>query len=633
MPFPYLTQEDLLNRIKEAKRRGSRPGYDNMTPQSAELWLMINGERLLRQLKEGRYEPSPVQGFFVAKKNGQCRTLVRTTVIDAAIQQCLLEHLNAEYDSSFSDHSHAYRPGRGVSSALEQFCKLGSAYRWCAKIDPVNCFGSIDFHVLQKHLTPFLDDIPLTVLLLSFAQVPVIEDGEMVERKVGIPQGIPVGPFLCNVYLDCVDRWLEERQIPFVRYADDLAIFGNDRSDLERVMQEVISFMSEELRVQPNLKKCKLDAPSVISYLGHHFRVAGDGMLTLEADESPAAACHAWQSEPIKNTGHSMNLLSDGILRQKDYSLLLETDQGLQHIPVKNTDCINIFSSVVFDSGFLKAAASRGIVVNVFSQHGHLVGRFLPNQPMHAPTVTLTQLETYYDEKARVELAKQFVLGSIHNLRLVIRYYQRQHQYSVYAKALTSINEIEWEMKEEKAYENLLMLEAQVRREYCQCYDSFVEGTGFVFEKRSRRPPRNPMNAMISFGNTVLYSYIATEICKTALDVRVGFLHATNERMESLNLDVAELFRPLLVDRVVFKLINRKQLDPERHFTTFDNGAVYLNREGKRIFLEEFYDKLFARLKVGKTTMTYAEIIREEVHKLVRRFRVGLPYKPFKQVK
>lgn len=633
MLFPYLTQDDLMNRVKEARRRGVRPGYDNMTPQSAELWLRINGERLLRQLKEGRYDPSPVQGFFVAKKNGQCRTLVRTTVIDAAIQQCLLEYLNAEYDSSFSDHSYAYRPGRGVSPALEEFCKLGSAYRWCAKIDPVNCFGSIDFSALVRHLTDFLDDVPLTLLLMSFAEVPVIEDGEMVERRTGIPQGIPVGPFLCNVYLDCVDRWLEERGIPFVRYADDLTLFGNERGSLKETMEEVVSLLSEELRVRPNLKKCTLDAPSCISFLGHRFQIAKDGMLTLEADESPAAACHAWQSDPVKNTGHTTNLLSDGILRQKDYSLLLETDNALEHIPVKNTECINIFSNVVFDSGFLKKAAERGIVVNVFSQHGHLVGRFLPNQPLHAPAVTLTQLETYYDEQARVELAKQFVLGSLHNLRLVIRYYHRHRRRVAYAKALEEINGIESEIKEETVYENLLLLEANLRREYYQCFDLFTEGTGFVFEKRSRRPPRNPMNAMISFGNTVLYSYIATEINQTALDVRVGFLHATNRRMESLNLDVAELFRPLLVDRVVFKLINRKQLDPERHFTTFDNGAVYLNREGKRIFLEEFYDKLYSRLKVGKTTMTYAEIIREEVRKLVIRFRVGVPYKPFKQVK
>lgn len=633
MPFPYLTQEDLMNRVKEAGRRGARPGYDNMTPKSAELWLMINGERLVHQLKEGRYEPSPVQGFYVAKKNGQCRTLVRTTVIDSAIQQCLLEYMNAEYDSSFSDHSHAYRPGCGVSSALEHYCKLGSAYRWCAKIDPVNCFGSIDFRVLQKYLTPFLDDIPLTILLMSFAQVPVIEDGEMVERKVGIPQGIPVGPFLCNVYLDCVDRWLETRSIPFVRYADDLALFGNDRNSLQATMQEVISFMSEELRVRPNLKKCRLDAPTAISFLGHRFLVARDGMLSLEADESPAAACHAWQSEPIKNPGHTVNLLSDGILRQKDYSLLMETDGALEHIPVKNTECINIFSNVVFDSRFLKAAAEHGIVVNVFSQYGHLVGKFLPNQPLHAPTVTLTQLETYYDETERVELAKQFVLGSLHNLRLVIRYYQRHHRYAAYAKALTEINGIELEIKEETVYENLLLLEAQLRKEYYQCFDLFVQGSGFIFEKRSRRPPGNPMNAMISFGNTVLYSYIAMEINKTALDVRVGFLHATNRRMESLNLDVAELFRPLLVDRVVFKLINRKQLDPERHFTAFDNRGVFLNQEGKRIFLEVFYDKLYDRLKVGNTTMTYAEIIREEVRKLVSRFRAGLPYKPFRQVK
>ena len=154
-----------------------------------------------------------------------------------------------------------------------------------------------------------------------------------------------------------------------------------------------------------------------------------------------------------------------------------------------------------------------------------------------------------------------------------------------------------------------------------------------MYEKRSRRPPRNEVNAMISFGNTLLHSHLATEIGKTALDVRVGFLHATNARLESLNLDVAELFRPLIVDRTVFALVNRRQLRPALHFQTMDNGGVYLTAEGKRLFLTEYYDKLHARVKVDGVSRSYAEIMREEVRKLVRHFRLGEPYKPFKQLR
>ena len=629
----YFTKEQLLNKAGELKREQFKPGYDGMTAQSTELWFMINADRVLELLASGRYEAAPVSGFHTAKKNGGYRTLVRVTAVESVIQKCLLDYCQASYDSSFSPFSYAYRPGRGVSGALQQYCAYGSAYRWAAKIDPTDCYGNIDFELLQSALSAFLKDDRLCETLMSFAQAPIIEDGECRNRGKGVPQGIPVGPFLCNVYLHALDLFLEKSRVPFVRYADDIVLFGNEYDVLTLQMQAALRFLKKKLSLRPNPKKCKLDAPMKLSYLGHRFLIGKNGILTLELAESAPAAAHAWQVTDLKNRGGTVNLLSDGILRQKDFSLLMESDGGNTDIPIKATDSINLFSNVIFDSGFFKAAAEHGIVVNVFNQHGHLEGRFLPNRPMHAPTVTLMQLETYYSEEKRLSLAKSFVLAAIHNLRLNIRYYRRHHTGEIFNQKLALIDEAEKKIKATQEYQTLLMLEAQARAAYYACFDAFLEDSDFTFEKRSKRPPLNEVNSLISFGNTVLYSHIATEIYKTALDVRVGFLHATNARLESLNLDVAEIFRPLIVDRVVLSLLNRRQLDKKRHFARFENEAVYLNAEGKRIFLEEFYNKMYSRIKVDEISKSYSELIKEEIRKLVRLFRVGEPYKPFKQVR
>lgn len=177
------------------------------------------------------------------------------------------------------------------------------------------------------------------------------------------------------------------------------------------------------------------------------------------------------------------------------------------------------------------------------------------------------------------------------------------------------------------------MEEARVRNIYYSCYDRFIENqTDFSFVRRSRRPPENEVNALISFGNVMLYSIIATEIQKTPLDVRVGFLHATNSRKESLNLDIAEIFKPLIVDRTVFSLINRRALR-KKHFTYCENGAVYLNAEGKRIFLRSFYDKLETVVTVGDRKMSYNRIITEEIRKLIRYFKDSEKYRAFRQVR
>ena len=240
-------------------------------------------------------------------------------------------------------------------------------------------------------------------------------------------------------------------------------------------------------------------------------------------------------------------------------------------------------------------------------------------------------MEEYGNQKYRLWLASQFVLASIHHLRLVIRYYKKLYHDVVSDSALLNINLIEKRVKETGSYHELLILEAQARQKYYQCFDSFIKAEGFVFDKRSRRPPLNEVNAMLSFGNTLLYNTIATEIYRSPLDVRIGYLHATNSRAESLNLDVAEIFKPLVIDRVVFSLINRRAISHDAFFT--EGEGVYLNAEGKQIFLRAFYDKLDTCVTVGNRSVSYKAIIKEEVQKLVRYFRQGVKYKPFKQIR
>lgn len=598
------------------------------------MWTEYLTEERLRQLKKDRYRPMPVTGFHVAKRDGAYRPLVRATAVDTVLQRCLLEYLHAGYDDRFLPESHAWRPGRGVFSALQDYCLLGGSHRWAIHLDVANCFDSLDRELLCEALKELIPEEPTLVrLLCRFAAVPVLEEGVLTRRERGISQGLPLSPFLCNACLHRLDRWLSEQKAPFVRYGDDLVLFGNDSSALERLASETGVFLRDALGLRLSRKQRTADAPMQLVFLGHRFVPSRDGILTLSAEDTALPVYGAWHSRAIKNPGDTETLLSDGILRQREFSLVFQTEDGRLDIPAKATGSINVFSSVIFDTGFLEKAADHGLLINVFDKYGRLTGRFVPNRPLHSPMTTLTQLEAYYDDAARVALAREFVLGSIHNLRLNIRYYLRHKSDPRFDHALTRLEELETSIKQCADHKKLLLLEAQARGLYYGCYDGFISNPDFSFVSRSRRPPRNEVNAMISFGNTLLYSHLATEIGKTALDVRVGFLHATNARLESLNLDVAELFRPLIVDRTVFSLINRRQLRPALHFQTLEDGGVWLTAEGKRLFLSEYCDKLHARVKVDGVSMSYTEIIREEVRKLVRHFRVGEPYKAFQQTR
>ena len=134
---------------------------------------------------------------------------------------------------------------------------------------------------------------------------------------------------------------------------------------------------------------------------------------------------------------------------------------------------------------------------------------------------------------------------------------------------------------------------------------------------------------MISFGNTLIYQKIANEIYKTKLDIRISYLHSAIRRYENLNLDISEILKPILVDKIIFSLINKRIIDVKVHFEKRNNG-VYLNKEGKYIFIDHLNKKLNSTITINNKKISYQEILRLEVLKLLRYFKYNEEYEPFK---
>lgn len=137
---------------------------------------------------------------------------------------------------------------------------------------------------------------------------------------------------------------------------------------------------------------------------------------------------------------------------------------------------------------------------------------------------------------------------------------------------------------------------------------------------------------MLSFGNTFLYNYLAVEINKTPLDIRIAFLHSTTSRAESLNLDLADVFKPFIVDRTIFTLVNNRRIGLN-HFYHEQNGGVYLTNEGKKVFIAALTDKLDSEIPVRNEHKTYAEVIRDEVRTLCADIKALKKHRSFRQVR
>ena len=238
----------------------------------------------------------------------------------------------------------------------------------------------------------------------------------------------------------------------------------------------------------------------------------------------------------------------------------------------------------------------------------------------------LCQAEHYLDKSKRTALASRFVSGAVLNIKKVLRYYQNRGK--SLQDTLEAIEELEHTLDNCHDTSELMAVEGNIRNYYYKAFDEIIADPDFVFNERSRRPPKNHLNCLISFGNSILYTYILSEIYRTHLDPRIGYLHATNFRRFSLNLDVAEIFKPIIIDRLIFTLISKGMLTK----TDFekDMAGVLLKEKGRKRFVEELDKRLKATITHRSTgrKVSYRRLMRLELYKLEKHLMGESVYEP-----
>jgi len=320
-------------------------------------------------------------------------------------------------------------------------------------------------------------------------------------------------------------------------------------------------------------------------------------------------------------------IFSDGELKRKANTLYFETEQGKKYIPVENTSEIMVFGEVSVNKRLLEFLTQAEIIMHFFNHYGYYVGSFYPREHMNSGYMVLKQAEHYLDEAKRLNLARQFVNGAIENIKKVLTYYiNRGKPLSEIFDRIGSISE---GMDSYRETAELMAIEGNVRDQYYRAFDVILNNEHFIFEERTKRPPKNRLNALISFGNSILYTTVLSEIYQTHLDPRIGFLHATNFRRFTLNLDVAEIFKPVIVDRIIFTLVN-KGIIRAQHFESRIDGIV-LNEKGRELFIREMDERLKTTIRhrrLGRN-VSYRRLIRLELYKLEKHLIGEEVYKPF----
>lgn len=268
-----LWSDNMRQAWRVVKANDGAAGPDGKDIAATALHLKQHWPRIAEQIRRGRYRPGPIREVQIPKPGGGERTLGIPNVQDRLIQQALLQVLQPRLDAYMSNSSFGYRPGRSAHDAIRQAQALvRQGKSWVVDIDLKDFFNQIDHDILMRELGRDVIDRRLRKLIAMCLRAPTRDaQGQQRKRTKGVPQGGPLSPLLSNVYLNLLDQELERRGVPFVRYADDIAIFAGSQQAAERIYESVVQWLGKHLKLEVNRAKSGVGPTGQSSLLGYRI--------------------------------------------------------------------------------------------------------------------------------------------------------------------------------------------------------------------------------------------------------------------------------------------------------------------------------------------------------------------------
>lgn len=298
-------------------------------------------------------------------------------------------------------------------------------------------------------------------------------------------------------------------------------------------------------------------------------------------------------------------------------------------IPAQNVESVFTFGEIRFTSQFLGCLAAYFIPLHTFNYYGKYLGSFFPKEEINSGNIVLAQAEKYFNEKKRLVIAKSFINGAAENSLSNLKYYSyRGVQLSGEIEKISAL-------KDTIAFANsvgsLMGTEGNIKNIYYECWKKIFRQE-VEFEKRVKNPPDNMINSLISFGNMMMYSVCLNEIYRTGLVPSIGYLHSAGDNRLPLSYDIAEVFKPVITDKVIFRVINLeiiKESDFEKK-----GKMMYMNEKSKRKFVEEFEERMKTTIMhpVLKRNVSYKTLVRLECYNLINYLKEEKDYESFKYV-
>lgn len=322
-------------------------------------------------------------------------------------------------------------------------------------------------------------------------------------------------------------------------------------------------------------------------------------------------------------------IFSKGDLSRKDFSICFRGERGNIYLPIKDTKELYCFNDVTLSTKLLEILSKAGIVVHFFGYYENYVGTFYPKDYLLSGRLTVAQALAYDDQEKRMTIAKAVVRGIAFNIHFVLYHYFRHGKREIKSFLDWLREDVPKLLPRIADIKRLMSLEGEI---WARFYATFalILPEEFAMNKRVKRPPDNPINALVSFGNTLLYTKTMTQLYHTHLNQTISYLHEPMERRYSLSLDLSEAFKPIVVYKTIFDCINNRKITVEKHFDKKLNYAL-LNEAGRKVFITEFEERIngiFEHSKLRRK-VSYKQAIRLDGYKLTKYLLEGIPFNLF----
>ncbi len=607
---------ELITAWQQVRNRSPAAGVDGIT---LDLFAGVAKEQLRtlkRELEREYYQASPAKGFYLKKKSGGQRLIGIPTVRDRVVQRLTLQSIYPTLETEFPAHSYGYRPGHSVQMAIEHFSEY---YRerptWVIKADIAQFFDSLIWAILLESLEDIAVEQFWGQLIAGQLQAGIKLQGQWFNPGKGVLQGGILSGALANLYLSEFDRYCADFGIQIVRYGDDFVIATGGLLEATRILAQVSQWLEDiYLTLQP--EKTHIFAPNEeFVFLGYKFQ-AGEIIpppsksrsTSRKPKQKPAPESRPPKACSILKPYSYHHQVDRDFYWSDSMTTLYVTEQGaylkVRHqqfqvfyhrelritVPVNRVSHIVLFGCCNLSHGAVQLALKRRIPVMYLSHQGRYFGR-LQTDGMAEIDYLLLQMQRHQEPAFQRRQAEAIVMAKLHNSRKLLLRMNRSKKITKVNKSVNKIAQIIDKLPSAKSVESLLGYEGQSAHLYYQALGVLFNGK-FTFEKRTRRPPTDPINSMLSLGYTLLHQNVFSLVQAVGLHTHFGNLHTPRRNHPALVSDLIEEFRAPVVDSFIAYLVNSK-IFKQGDFTPADpRGGVYLHPSSLRKYLKHWQEKL-----------------------------------------